>query len=210
EPSVGPAAHDVDPVVTVERPRQFGGEPLRNRADPALRLVRSEEDPHTSSASAISCKRAMKRGSANRPACSRISFSSQRVSSSRRRLSTIAGGSGRSKNRPVLPSTTVSRNPPQRSTATDFPKAAASSGVSRKSSYDADTKPLHAAYSQRSCWSETCERNVTFRPASPRSRESSGPVPTTTRCSPGRLSTAPTTASTFLYGSSRETQSRKL
>src|SRR5664279_3270888 len=48
--------------------------------------------------------------------------------------SAISRGSGWSKNRPVDPSTTVSRKPPHRSAAVGLPKPAASTGVSPKSS----------------------------------------------------------------------------
>ena len=57
----------------------------------------------------------------------------------------IDAGTGSSKKTPVVPSTTVSRNPPHRSAAVGFPNAAASSGVNPKSSYDAATTATQEA-----------------------------------------------------------------
>ncbi len=61
-------------------------------------------------------------------------FGSHSVRDRRSTASAINGGRGSSKKTPVVPSTVVSKKPPQRSAAVGLPNDAASTGVRPKSS----------------------------------------------------------------------------
>src|SRR4029079_14427001 len=78
--------------------------------------------------------RVAKRASENRSAWARRRSPSQDSSAMRVTAAAIASGSGAAKRIPVSPSITVSRDPPAARTADGRPNAAASSGVSPKSS----------------------------------------------------------------------------